>query len=417
MEHPALAELFTIFAISLLLGAFIGLERERRERRPLGIRSFTLIAGVGTTTALVGDQTGMVWLVPAAFLVLGALLVIGHVGYLDKGRRGLTTELAAMMTFGLGIMVYIDMMEVAIALGVVTAALLHFKPQLHALAERAGEKDIYAMVQFGLVAFVILPVLPNETYGPYDVLNPYNVWLMVVLVSAINLVGYVSYKMVGRRRGGALAGLLGGLISSTATTFSFSRRARESASFTYPATLAIILASAVTVPRMAIEIAIVNQAFLADAWPSLLIVFLASLIPFAIYWFGSDRDPDFDAEAPEVKNPVQIGAALIFGALYGLAIFLLSAAEFYYGEAGIYVISALSGPAGVDAITLSTARLVGEGRVMAAEGVNVVIIAYLSNLAAKGALASLVGSRRLGKAIALAFSFAFLAGTIVIFAL
>lgn len=415
MDHLSLAELFTIFAVSLLLGAFIGLERERRERRPLGIRSFILISGVGTTTALVAGVTGMAWIVPAAFLVLGALLVIGHLGYVAEGRRGLTTELAAMMTFGLGILVFIDMMELAIALGVVTAALLHFKPQLHALAEGAGERHIYAMVQFGLVAFVVLPVLPNETYGPFDVLNPYNIWLMVVLVSAINLVGYVSYKLVGQRRGGAISGLLGGLISSTATTFSFSRRARESRDFTYAAVLAIILASAVTVPRMAVEIAIVNAQFLTDAWLALLIVFLASLIPFALYWFGGNNDTE--GEVPEVKNPVQIGAALVFGLLYGLAIFFLTAAEHYYGEAGIYAISALSGLGGVDAITLSTARLVGEARLAAAEGVNVVIIAYLSNLAAKGMLATIFGTRRLGKAIGLAFSFAFVAGLIVIVAL
>lgn len=415
MGYEALSELFIVFAVSLLLGAFIGLERERGERRPLGIRSFILIAGIATTTALVADHTEMVWIMPAAFLVLGSLLVMGHIGYLQKGRRGLTTELAAMMTFGLGVMVYIDLMELAIALGVVTAGLLHFKPQLHALAERAGEKEIYAMVQFGLVAFVVLPVLPNETYGPFDVLNPYNIWMMVVLVSAINLVGYVSYKLIGTRWGGALAGLLGGLISSTATTFSFSRRARENVGFTYAAILAIILASAVTVPRMAVEIAIVNAQFLADAWLPLLIVFAASLIPFALYWFGSEQDPEGDA--PDVKNPVQIGSALAFGLFYGLAIFFLTAAEHYYGQTGIYAISALSGLGGVDAITLSTARLVGEGRLVAAEGVNVVVIAYLSNLAAKAMLATLFGTRRLGRAVALAFTFAFAAGLIVIMAL
>ncbi len=415
MDDPDIAALFVSFAVSLLLGAFIGLERERRERRPLGIRSFILISGVGTTTALVAEQTGMVWLMPAAMLVLGALLVIGHIGYLEQGRRGLTTELAALMTFGLGIMVYIDLMELAIALGVVTAALLHFKPQLHALADRAGEKDIYAMVQFGLVAFVVLPVLPNQTYGPFDVINPYNIWLMVVLVSAINLIGYGSYKLIGRRQAGTVSGLVGGLISSTATTFSFSRRARESQAFVYPAVLAIVVASAMTVPRMAVEITIVNPEFLADAGLSLLIVFFASLIPFVIYWISIDRE--IEGDVPDVKNPVQLDSALIFGLFYGFAIFFLTAAQYYYGEAGMYAISAISGLGGVDAITLSTARLVAEERLAAAEGVNVVIIAYLSNLLGKAALATFIGTWQLARAIAIAFSFSFIAGMIVLFAL
>ncbi len=415
MSYADLAELFKVFAVSLVLGAFIGLERERAEMRPLGIRSFTLIAGVGTITAVVAEETGTVWIMPAAFLVLGALLVIGHLGYVEEGRRGLTTELAAMMTFGLGIMVYTGPMELAVALGVVTAAILHFKPQLHALAEEAGEKDIFAMVQFGLVAFVVLPVLPNQAYGPFDVLNPYNIWLMVVLISGINLVGYVSYKLIGRRYGGALSGLLGGLVSSTATTFSFSRRAGDDSAFSYPAALAIILATAVTVPRMAVEIGVVNQQFLADAWLPLLIVFAASLAPFVYYWFSSEQGSE--AEAPEVKNPVQIGAALLFGVLYGAITLALTAAEHHYGQAGTYTISALSGLTDVDAITLSTARLVGKGRMAAAQGVDAIVIAYLSNLVLKGALAAFVGTRQLARIIGPAFGFAFIVGLIVIFAL
>ncbi len=412
MSYAELAELFKLFAVSLLLGAFIGLERERQKDRPLGIRSFALIGGIGTVTAFIADRTGMVWVVPAAFLVLGALVVVGHMGYVERGRRGLTTELAALMTFGLGVMVHTGPMELAVALGVVTAALLHFKPQLHALADRAGEKDIFAMVQFGLVAFVILPVLPNQTYGPFNVLNPYNIWLMVVLVSAINLVGYVSLKLVGTRHGGVLSGLLGGMVSSTATTYSFSRRAHDSSAFTYPAALAIILATAVTVPRMAIEVGVVNQAFLAQVALPLLIVFVASLAPFAFYWFTTkDRAA---GEAPEVENPVQIASALLFGVLYALVSLALAAGQHHFGETGTYTVSALAGLGNVDAITLSTSRLVGEGRMAAGQAVDVVVIAYLSNLLFKGALTALVGTRRLAKIIAIAFGFAFLAGLAVI---
>lgn len=412
MEYQELAELFKLFAISLLLGAFIGLERERGERRPLGIRSFTLISGTGTVLALVSDRTGQPWVLPAAFVTLGALLVVAHMGLLEEGRHGLTTELAGLMAFGLGIMVHTGPLELAIALGVATAAILHFKPQLHALADRSGEKDIYAMVQFGLVAFVILPVLPNRNFGPYEVLNPYNIWLMVVLVSGINLAAYVTLSFVGNRYGGLISGVLGGMVSSTATTFSFSQRARDATDFTYPAALAIIAATAVTAPRMAVEIGVVNLQFLGRAWLPLTVMFAASLAPVAWYWFfrrGSVPD-----EAPKVKNPAQLGTAIIFAVLYAVISLALAAAQQHFGEAGTYTVSALSGLTDVDAITLSTARLVGSGRMADAAASDILIIAYMSNLVAKGALASFVGTRRLARMILLSFGFAFLAGLLII---
>lgn len=412
MSYAELAELFKVFAVSLVLGAFIGLERERAEKRPLGIRSFTFIAGTGTTAAYIAERTDMVWVLPAAFVVIGALIVIGHIGYMPEGRLGLTTELAAVMTFGIGIMVQTGPMELAVALGVATAAILHFKPQLHALADQAGRKDIFAMVQFGLVAFVVLPVLPNQTYGPFDVLNPHNVWLMVVLVSGINLAGYVALKLIGTKHGGAISGLLGGFVSSTATTFSFSRRAGENPAFSDAAALAIILATAVTVPRMAVEMGVVNLGFLAQVWLPLLIVFLASVAPFVYLWI---RGPGVsEGRAPEVRNPVQIGSALIFGVLYGLVTLGLAAAQHYYGQTGAYAVSFLSGLTDVDAVTLSTARLVGEERIAVAQATDVIVIAYLSNLLFKGGLAAFVGSRKLGKVIAASFGVAMLAGILVI---
>ncbi len=412
MGYTELAELFKVFAVSLLLGAFIGLERERGRDRPLGIRSFMLVAGIGTLAALVAEETSSVWVIPAALAALAALLVISHVQLAQGGRKGLTTELAGLMTFGLGALLYIGPMELAVGLGVLTAAILHFKPQLHSLADRAGERDILAMVQFGLVAFVVLPVLPNRTFGPYDVLNPHNIWLMVVLVSGINLAGYVLLKLIGTRYGGVIAGLLGGMVSSTATTFSFSRRVRADVDLTRPAALAIILATAVTLPRMAIEIGVVNAGFLRNVGLPLAIVFAASLIPFVFYWLtGQGRSA---GEAPEIRNPVQIGSALIFGVVYGAVILALAAAQHHFGAEGVYAVSALAGLTDVNPITLSTARLVGTGRLAAGPAVDVIVIAYLSNLIGKGALAAIVGTRQLARVVAIAFGFAFVAGLAVI---
>lgn len=412
VDYAELAELFVVFAIALVLGAFIGLERERREMRPLGIRSFTFISGSGAISAYVSDVTGQVWVLPAAFVVIGSLILIGHIGYMEKGRHGLTTELAAVMAFGIGVMVIAGPLELAVALGVATAAILHFKPQLHALADRAGGRHMFAMLQFGMVAFVVLPVLPNRAYGPFDVLNPYNIWLMVVLVSAINLAGYVSYRLVGAQRGGAVAGLVGGMVSSTATTFSFARQARLSKALNYVAALAIVLSTAVSVPRIAIEIGIVNPSFLADMWLALAILLVASLLPFAYFWFAGKGQEDVDP--PDVKNPVQLGAALIFGLAYGVITLAMAAGEHYFGDAGIYLISGISGLTNVDAITLSTARLVREGLLDVGPGKNAIVIAYMANLVTKAALATFAGNRALGVITCAAFGTAAVAGVLVI---
>ena len=238
---------------------------------------------------------------------------------------------------------------------------------------------------------------------------------MVVLVSGINLAGYVSLKLVGAKYGGLTAGVLGGLVSSTATTYGFSRRAREDSALSGAAALAIIVATAVTVPRMAVEIAVVNPAFLAQAALPLALVFLASLVPCVVFWWRAGAGAE--ARPPEIKNPVQLWGAIVFGLIYGLVILALAAGQHLFGTEGTYLVGALSGLTDVNAITLSTARLVGTERLAAAAGADIVVIAYLANLVAKGVLAAFVGTRELARIIALSFGFAFVAGIVVIVAL
>lgn len=412
MSYLELAELFEALAVSLLLGAFIGLERERAKERPLGIRSFMLVAALGTSGAIIADRTGAPWVLPALFVVVGALLITSHVQLAQGGRKGLTTELAGLFTLAIGALVYIGPMALAVALGVVTAALLHFKPELHALADRAGEREMVAMVQFGLVAFVVLPVLPNRCFGPYKVLNPYNIWLMVVLVAGINLASYLALKLVGTRAGGLTAGLLGGLVSSTATTYSFSHRVREHSALTESAALAIILATAVTVPRMAVLVGVAHPMLLRAAGLPLALVFAISVLPGLLLWRRACKQAD--EPAPEVHNPVQIGAAVLFGAIYALVTLALAAAQQGFGEAGTYAVSALAGLADVNAITLSTARLVATERLTTTTGADMIVIAYLANLLGKGVLAAIVGTPALARIVAPAFAFTFALGIVVV---
>ncbi len=406
--------LFERFAVSMLLGAFIGLEREQVGHGQLGIRTFCLFAGLGTLGAMLAETTNSAWILPTAFFALSGLVVVARVGREKvEEHPGITTEIAALMTFALGALVYYGPMELAVALGVVTAALLHLKPELHSVARRVGSKDLFAMVQFALVAFVVLPVLPNQTLGPLNVLNLNHMWLMVVLVSGISLAGYVALRFVGPRHGALASGLLGGTVSSTAVTFSFARHAKEMPRFSRPAAIAVMAATVVTIPRMAVEMGVVNPAILADGALPLACLLVAALLPLLLYWRRCAVPGD--DEMPEVQNPVRLGMALTFAAIYAAVILAVAAARHYLGDVGLYTVGALSGLTNVDAITLSTARLAASGHLTSAQGVDVIIVAFVANLVFKFAIAASLGTRAIARDLAIAFALVILTGAAAIY--
>jgi uncharacterized membrane protein (DUF4010 family) len=166
-------------------------------------------------------------------------------------KTGLTTVVALHVAYGIGVLLALDHQAAAIALSLVTTVILYFKPQMHEFSQRIGKHDLYAIFQFGLLAFIILPVLPNASYGPYDALNPYNIWLMVVIISGLNLVGYVSLKVVGQRWSGPFLGVIGGLVSSTATTLSISKQAKTREDFSSTGAIVVSLASAIVYRKRA----------------------------------------------------------------------------------------------------------------------------------------------------------------------
>ena len=409
-----MTELFQRFAVSMLLGAFIGLERER-GKHAVGIRTFCLVAGLGTLAAMLASNANSPWILALVFVAVAALVIASrYAPAKSKGSGpGITTEVAALMTFGLGALVYYGPMEVAVALGVVTAAVLHFKPQLHSLAKRVGSADLLAVLEFALVTFVVLPVLPDRPMGPLQVLNPNHVWLMVIFVSGISLVGYVALKLIGPRHGALASGLLGGTVSSTAVTFSFARQARETPDFSRPAAVAVMAATVVTVPRIAVEVGVVNSAMLREAAAPLACLLVAALLPLLFYWLRCQTNEAQDA--PEVKNPVNLGMAIVFAAIYATVMLGVEAARQYLGDAGLYTVGALSGLTNVDAITLGTARLAAAGRLANAQGIDVIIIAFLANLVFKGSIALALGTRTLAREVAVAFALAILVGAAAVY--
>jgi uncharacterized membrane protein (DUF4010 family) len=324
-----------------------------------------------------------------------------------EAEPGQTTEFTALVMYGVGAWVVVGSMPVAIVLGGVVALLLHLREPLHEFAGRMGEKDIRAIMQFVLIALVILPVLPDETFGPYGVLNPYQIWWMVVLIVGLSLLGYVAFKLFGAGKGTALAGVLGGLISSTATTVSYARRTKEDPGSSRLAALVVMIASAVVFARLLVEIAAVAFGRFLDLAPPIAVMLGLSVVLSAVVWFGGRKET---AEPPEPENPAELKPAIAFGLLYAAILLAVAFARDRFGTAGLYAVAGLSGLTDMDAITLSTARLVNGGQLDAGAGWRAILIAAMSNLAFKAGIVAVLGSGRLVWRIALLFGVAVAGG-------
>jgi uncharacterized membrane protein (DUF4010 family) len=405
---------FQRLALALGLGLLVGLQRERQHIPTAGIRTFALITVLGNVCGLLSVQFGG-WIVGLVGLGLAVLLLGAHLIQSEEKDTdpGLTTEIAALLMFGVGAYLVQGYAPVGIAIGSGTAILLQLKRPLHEFVNRIGEDDVKAIMQFALVALVILPVLPDQTYGPYQVLNPQNIWLMVVLIVAISLGGYVAFKLLGRRGGALVGGLLGGLISSTATTVSYSRNTRQNPDIVPLAALVVTLASTVAYARVLTEIAIVApNTFVALAPPLAVMLGIMVLLSMVAFFLG--RRASAEQEQLQPQNPTELKAALIFGGLYALVILGIAAAKDWFGDQGMYAIAILSGLHDMDAITLSTSRLVGSGEVSTDVGWRLILVASLANLVVKAALTALLGNRQLFVRVGAMFGVALLCGLAMI---
>lgn len=399
---------FVQLAIALLLGLLIGLQRQRVEAPFGGIRTFPLIAAFGTLCGLLAVEHGG-WIVAAGLLALAGLLVVSNLMLDQDGAAdaGQTTEVSALLLYGIGAYLVFGEMAVAVVLGGVIAVLLHYKDLLHSFAARFGERDATAFMQFVLITLVILPVLPNRSYGPYDVLNPFEIWLMVVLIVGIGLVGYVAYKLLGAREGAVLGGLVGGLISSTATTASFARRSKASPNLAGLAAPVVMIAATIVFVRILVEVAVVAPAQFGRIAPPLgAMLGICAAIAAVLYF----RTRDHRAALDEQGNPADLKMAIVFGGLYAVVVFAAAAANDLFGQQGLYVVALVSGLTDMDAITLSTSQLVAGGRLDDHTGWRMILLAALSNLAFKAVLVAVLGSRALLKLVAIAFGAAIAAG-------
>ena len=378
--------------LALGLGLLVGLQREWSKSEIAGIRTFPLITVFGSLAGILADRAGE-WIVAAALVAVAAMLVFGNLARLQAGSKdpGLTTEIAALVMFGVGVAVSQGMIGPAIVVTGSVAVLLQWKTQLHGFVARIEEAELRAVSRLVLIGLVVLPALPNREFGPYGVLNPFEVWLMVVLIVGISLAAYVAYRLVGAEAGVVLTGLLGGLISSTATTVTYSQKAREDGRVGTAATV-IVLASAAVFGRVLFEVAIVAPAVLPRVAPPLLIMIgvIGALAWAALQRCRREPPPPLQTEAPS-----SLRSAIAFGLLYAVVLLAVAAVRQHFGEGALYAVAALSGLTDVDAITLSTSRLIDSGRLGAEIGWRVILLGALANLGFKAGIILTAGGARL----------------------
>jgi uncharacterized membrane protein (DUF4010 family) len=402
-----LTAVFLNLGISLGLGLLVGLQREHAAASRLaGIRTFPLVTILGTVCGLLSQSFGG-WIVALGLMAIAALIVSGNIVETSSGVAdpGLTTEVALLLMYAVGAYLPIGSREVAVTIGGGVAVLLHWKILLHQTTSRLEENDLKQVMQFVLLSMVILPVLPDKAYGPYQVLNPHLIWLMVVLIVGINLGGYIAYKFLGETAGITLAGILGGMISSTATTASYSRRSALAPEGSRAAALVILIASSVVFLRILFIITVVSPEFIRSAFPPIAIVTAFAAALSLGFWFLRRREPE---TMPSQANPSELKSALLFGLIFALVLLASAAARERFGQQGLYVVGAISGLTDIDAITLSTAQFVDSGNLHPDAGWRVILLACMSNLFFKAAVVITLGHRHLLRAIAPIFAAIFL---------
>ncbi|MBI2307657.1 MAG: MgtC/SapB family protein [Rhodocyclales bacterium] len=383
-------EFIQAFLLALGIGMLLGLERERNPASRAGLRTFGLVTLLGTVCALLAERTASPWLLAAGLLVVGAMMIAAYHRQPDANDPGTTSVVALLLAFCYGAMVWYGLRTLAVMLAILTTVLLYFKAELQTVTKSLTRRDITSVLQFAVLSLVILPILPDRNFGPYDTLNPYQVWWMVVLISGVGLAGYAALRIVGQRYGAPILGLLGGLASSTATTLVFARHARATATLTQLSLVVILTANLVVLVRLAGVAAIVQPGIL----PVLLPILGAGLASGLAFVAWSWRHLGDSGTLPELdlRNPTELGTALTFGAVYAVVLILSAALSDRAGSLGLYAVAFVSGLTDVDAITLSSLRLFGQGKLAAGEASTAILIAILANLLFKlGIVASVAG--------------------------
>jgi uncharacterized membrane protein (DUF4010 family) len=386
--------------VSLLLGLLLGLERERAKKTHAfaGIRTFPLFAVCGYFGALAGAK-GMPLALPAVLAVVGGFAIAAYLREPDR-TSGVTTEMTAVLAAVLGSAVAMGEVATAAAVGVVATLLLTLKAPLHRIAGAISDDEILAVVKFGLVAVVLLPLLPDRAMGPYGAIVPRKVGMLVVLISGVSLFGYTLVKLLGGRAGWAIAGALGGLVSSTATTLSFASKARDAGEQARALAVGVILASTILYARGAVVIALMDRELALHLAPRLAVLFVLGCVFAAL---NHRRQGGEGGEAVTLGNPVELGRAATLAAMFAGLIVLARVAQERMGTAGLWAVGAIGGLVDVDSVAVAAAGVHQGGTTLVAAAAGAYLLATLSNLFFKAGAVVATGGRELTRRVLPAF--------------
>lgn len=439
------------FLTSLAIGLLIGLERERNPWAKAGLRTFALVAVFGTLSGLISSKLGSPLFLITGLLAVTAMIIAAYIYHpgrqgdsIHEERRdqrstsmnspaeqsqhpvqttqltssesvisqrkdrvnesdpGTTTVIALILSYGLGAMVWFGLAKLAVMLAIGVTALLYFKPELRGWSQRMARRDLVAVLQFGVLTFIVLPILPDQSFGPYLAFNPHQAWLMVVLISGISLAGYAALHLAGTRYGAPVLGIFGGMASSTATTLIYAKHSKNNLAMLNLAASVIVIASMVVLIRLMMVSAMVAYGALPGLLPVLTCGLLFGVLVTVYNWRKISKQTELFI--PETTNPAELHTAIGFGLLYVVVLIATAWMKDIAGSQGLYIVALVSGLTDVDAITLSSLRLFNLGQLNEHQTVTAITIAYLSNLLFKFGMVIFIGGRPLARQVAIGFA-------------
>lgn len=394
-EFDVLLDLASALAIGLLIGTERGWSARASDddRLAAGVRTYGLVGLLGGLAALLAGHLGvLVWV--GVLLALALLSTTAYViGLRHDPDQGQTSEIALLLTFLLGSLALTDDRLLAAGCAVVVALLLRLKEPMHAALRRLSAEELSGALKLLFISLVLLPVLPDRGYGPWQVFNPYVTWWMVVLIAGLGFAAYVAVRLIGTRHGLLLTALLGSVVSSTAMTLTLARLHGQRELHALLA-CGLLGTSALVFPRVLLEVAVINPPLVQGLlWPLAAAALVYAL--GALYWWQRAKATELGAQAePPLKNPFEFGPAVRFALLLALILLLVEIARRELGDVGVYLVAVLSGLTDADAITLSLSRS-ALGELDPQVAVRGIALAVVSNSLIKGVLIAMLGGRRL----------------------
>lgn len=403
-------ELFRRLAVALAIGLLIGLERgwrtreERDHQRTAGLRTFALTGLLGGICGLLSMASSPLVLGAGLLAYTAALITFSYLEAAAEKNFSVTSVVAGILTFALGAYATLGNETVAVGAAVAMAILLALREPLHSWVLTVTWSEIRSVLVLLAMSFLLLPVLPNRPIDPWQVLNPAEIWLLAILIAAISFAGYVAVRVLGQRNGIAVAAIVGGLASSTATTLSFARLSREHPESTRLLAGGILLAGVIMLIRILVLVGVLKYELLALLfWPlgaAACVLFLSAAVLLWAKGTQSAGQPQL-----QISNPFELTTVLSLAALIALISLVAKLVAGSIGNAGLFLLAAVSGIADVDALTLSMARLAGL-QVGAGDAANAILIAATINTLAKASMAGFVGGTRLGRIVWIASALA-----------